>query len=274
MTRVLGIVCALFAFCAAEARAQLAPITEGGARAIALGRAGTALEGDVWGIFNPGSWASIEEGRAALFASQAFGMSELRTGSVALAYPTSLGVVAGSARTYGFEDFRENVFGIGFARAIPVSPTRRLLAGVAMRYTGVSIPEFGSTGAFGLSLGVLTEIIPGLTFGAHALNLNRPELSPSDPLETRLDAGLAYRAHPQALVVLAASKDLDFPLSLRGGLEVQPVEVLFVRAGFSTEPTRFSTGIGVAIGPLRGDVAADHHEALGWSPAFEIGFRW
>jgi hypothetical protein len=254
--------------------AQLAPLAEGGARAIALGRAAPALSGDVWALYNPASPAAIAEGSAALFVSQAFGMSELRVAAAAVAQPMRWGTTFVGARTFGFDDFRENVFGVGFARAFPVSPTRTVHAGLALRYTAVSIPEFVSTGVLGLSAGLLVEVMPGLHFGVQALNLNRPELSPHDPLESRMDAGLAFRATDAALIIAALSKDLDYPLSLQAGLEVQPVEVLFVRAGFSSEPSRLAGGFGLVAGRLRTDIAAEWHAVLGLTPALELSIRW
>ncbi len=259
---------------ALPAQAQLVPLAEGGARALALGRAGVALRGDVWGLYNPAAWGTLERGSAGLFASQAFGLSELRVGAVAVAQPTRWATVAGTARTYGFEDFRETVVGLGAARALALSPSRRLHAGLAVRYTSVTIPEYGTGGAVGLSGGLLVEVLPGLTFGAHAQNVNRPKLTDFDPLQTRLDVGVAYRAHPRALVLAAVTDDVDFPAAFCGGLEVRPVDVLFLRAGVMTAPTRFSAGVGVALGRLRADVAAERHDVLGWTPAFEFGVSW
>lgn len=259
---------------APAASAQMVPVSDGGARLLALGRAGTAVSGDVWGMSNPAAWAGMPGATASVFVARPFGLSELQTVAAAAAHPTPVGTIALLARSYGFEDFRETVLGVGFGRGIPISPTRELQAGIALRYTGVSIPDFGSSGAIGLSAGLIVELLPGMSFGAHALNLNRPQLSDFDPLESRLDAGLLYEAHPAARVLLAVSKDLDFPLSLRGGLEVQPVDILFARAGFTTEPTRFSAGAGFNLAMLRADVAFEHHQVLGWTPAVEVGLRW
>ena len=269
----LSVLCALVGS-AGPASAQLIPLAEGGARTLALGRAATALSGDVWGHYNPASPAGLPGRAASAFASQAFGLSELRVGAVAYAEPTRFGTFSGTARTYGFEDFRETHFGIGYARAFPVSASRSIYAGLALGYTSVSITEFGSGGALGVSLGAMMEVLPGLDFGFHAYNLNRPELTEFDPLRTGLEVGLAYRAVEQALVLFSVDKDVDFPLSFRGGLEVQPVDVLFLRAGFTTEPVRFSTGVGVAVGILRADVAAERHDVLGWTPAFGFGVQW
>ncbi len=269
----LSVLCALVGS-AGPASAQLIPLAEGGARTLALGRAATALTGDVWGHYNPASPAGLPGRAASAFASQAFGLSELRVGAVAYAEPTRFGTFSGTARTYGFEDFRETHFGLGYARAFPVSASRSIYAGLALGYTSVSITEFGSGGALGVSLGAMMEVLPGLDFGFHAYNLNRPELTEFDPLRTGLEVGLAYQAVEQALILFSVDKDVDFPLSFRGGLEVQPVDVLFLRAGFTTEPVRFSTGVGVAVGILRADVAAERHDVLGWTPAFGFGVQW
>lgn len=271
MYRLLALL--VLAACPA-AHAQLVPLAEGGARALALGRAASALGGDVWGHHNPASWATLPGRAGSAFASQAFGLSELRLGAVALAEPTRFGTVAASARTYGFEDFRETVFGLGVARSFAVSATRRVHAGLRLGYTSVSIPTFGSAGALGLSLGALTEVLPGLDFGFHAYNLNRPEITEADPLRRGLEVGLAYRPAEQALVLVGVDKEVDFPVSFRGGLEVQPVEVLFLRAGVTTEPVRFSAGVGVALGILRADVAAERHEVIGWTPSFGFGVQF
>ena len=260
-------------FGSGPARAQLVPLAEGGARTLALGRAATALRGDVWAHYNPASPADLSGRAASAFASQAYGLSELRVGAVAYAEPTRVATFVGTARTYGFEDFRETHFGLGVARAVAVSASRFVHVGVALGYTSVSITDYGSDGALGLSLGALMEVLPGLDFGFHAYNLNRPELTELDPLRSGLSVGLAYRPVEQALVLLSADKDVDFPVSFRGGVEVQPVDVLFLRAGFTTEPVRFSTGVGVGVGILRADVAAERHEVLGWTPAFGFGVQ-
>lgn len=274
MARLLPMLALALLLGAAAAQAQLAPLAEGGARSIALGRATTAVSSDIWGVANTAAWAALATPRAAVLASQAYGLGELRLGAAAVAIPTPYGVVAAGARTYGFEDFRETLLAVGFGRAVPLSPTRSIQLGAALRYTSVSMPDFGSAGALGLSAGLIVELIPGLEFGAYGSNLNRPSLSALDPLETRLDGGLAYRPHERAMVVLGASKDVDYPLSWRGGIEIWPVPPLCMRAGFSTEPTRFSTGIGVLIGRIRADVAAEQHPTLGWTPAFELGLTW
>src|SRR5690606_35314504 len=122
-------------------RAQLA---EGGARALGVGRAATALEGEAWGEFNPATWAALRAPTADLLASQAFGLDALRLVALAAAYPTPYATLAGNARTYGGEGYRETRLGLGAARAVPISATRRLGLGLQVQLHSVSIEGFGS----------------------------------------------------------------------------------------------------------------------------------
>jgi hypothetical protein len=69
-------------------------------------------------------------------------------------------------------------------------------------------------------------------------------------------------------------KDVDFPLSVRTGLEVNPVPRLALRAGVATEPTRFAAGAGLRWRRLRADLAADRHLDLGWTPSIALAVTW
>ncbi|MEM8600043.1 MAG: hypothetical protein AAGF99_08980 [Bacteroidota bacterium] len=263
---------------AVPVQAQLA---EGGARALALGRATVALEGDTWGHHNPASWSTLDARSVALFASQPFGLSELRIVSLAAAVPTPYGTAAATARTYGFEDYRETTLGLGVARAVPLSSSRRLHLGVHTRlHTIVFGGDFGSTSTFTVSAGALVDVLRTVTFGVHARNVLAPrdaEARLEAPLSTEpgLEAGLAYRPIASTTVLLAVERGLDdFDTSVRGGLEIRPVDVLAVRAGFTTGPTRISLGAGVDLSRAHAALAFENHEALGWTPAIDLLVRF
>ena len=263
------------------AHAQLA---EGGARALALGRAATALGGETWGEFNPATWAALDARRADLFASQAFGLSELRVVALAASVPTSVVTLAANARSYGFADYRETRVGLGLGRAVPLSGSRDLALGVLVQLHNVAIDGFGSTSTVTVSAGTQVEVLPGLRAGLHARNLSAlgrsTDAELATPLATApaLAVGLAYAASERTLVLLDAEKDLDFPLAVRAGLEVGVVDVLVLRGGVQTAitgdgtvPTRLSAGVGIRSGPLRADVAVERHETLGFTPAVSVG---
>ena len=267
---------AALALFALPAEAQLA---EGGTRVLGMGRAGAALEG-VWGHTNPSGRAGLEDGRAAVQASQAFGLSELQLGAAAVAVPTPAGVVALDARTYGFSERRETRVLLGLARPVRLSTTRRLSVGVRVGLESASTEGFGSETVALLDAGVQGAVVNGLRVGLAARNLlglgrsDSTDLRHSASTVPGLTVGLAYAPSDNALLLVDVDQDLDqyseFGLSVRAGVEVRPVEVLALRAGVSTEPARFTAGAGFVAGSLRADLALERHETLGLTPAFGV----
>ena len=272
MKRCRFLCIAWFLVFAGPAHAQTA--MEGGARAAALGGAATALPGDVWGQGNPASWSTMPGRAISFFATEAFGLSALRLAAVQYVEPTRFGAFSAGARTFGFEDYQETRFLAGFARGFSLGTKRRFHAGLRLRYHQVSIPEYGQASALGLGIGGLMNILPSLHLGFQATNFHHPKLAGHEALDRSLSLGLAYTPVEQLLVVVDAYQDPDFPLSFRGGLEVQPVPVLVLRAGMTTEPSRFTAGAGLRLGKLMADLAGEKHEVLGWSPAISFGVQW
>ena len=255
---------------AGRAEAQLA---EGGARVLALGRAGVALGAEPWVQTNPAALAGLAARRLGLQASQAFGLSELGLASAAAATPTALGVVGVGARSYGFSERRETRVVLGVARPVRLSAARRLDVGVSVGVESASTVGFAAAATVLVGAGVQADLAPGLRAGLAARNLLG--LAGDDPRASAstvpgVAVGLAYRPSPRALVVLDADQDLDLGLSTRAGVEVALVDALSVRLGVSTGPVRLAGGVGVALGALRADVAVERHESLGLTPAVGV----
>jgi hypothetical protein len=256
---------------AAPARAQFA---EGGARVLALGRAGVALGAEPWGHTNPAAPAALDGRRAALQASQAFELEALRLATLAAAAPTPVGVVGLGARTYGFDEHRETRVVVGFARALPLSATRSLDVGLAVGYQAAVTEGYEAVGTPLLSVGVQADLVPGLRAGLAGRNLLALGRTGLDDLQHTASTvpgvavGVAYRPSERALLLLDADQDLDFGLSVRAGAEVVPVEALALRVGVSSgQATWYSAGVGLRLDRLRVDISAERHEALDWTPA-------
>ena len=247
---------------------------EGEARAAALGGAATALTHAPTGYANPASWATFSGRAVSFFAFEAFGLAALRLATAAYVEPTALGTFAGGARMFGFEAYRETHFYGGFARGFSLGATRRFHAGFSLRYYRVSIPGYGKAGTLGLALGGLVEVWPSVRVGFQATNFHVPKLAGREELSRTLALGLAYTPIEQVLVVLDVYKDVRFPLSVRAGVEIQPVTAFAVRAGAATEPSRFTAGAGVRLGKVVADVAGERHAVLGWSPGVSFGLHW
>lgn len=253
--------------------AQSAAPLAGSARATALGHATTALVDDRGHQANP-AVAAPERRVLHLFVRESYGLSELRFGAADVLLPLPIGTVSGGAGTFGFEDYRESHLYLGGARAFSFGTSRSFHAGLRLRYHHTSIASYGQGGALGLSAGAQVRLLPTLAFGTHATNLNAPELVDGEDLPQTLALGLAYEAASTMTILLDAVKDIDFPLSVRGGLEARLVRTLALRAGFTTRPPRFTAGAGLQLGALAADVAAEQHQDLGWSPAVGLNIHW
>lgn len=246
----------------------------GSARSAALGTVTTVLPGDDGGHVNPAVRALHEQGVASFFVRQSFGLSDLRFGAAHVSQPFSWGTMTTGASTFGSDVYREVYLDAAVARGWSPGTSRRVYTGLGVRYAHVSVDGYGRAGAVGLHAGVFVHLVSSLALGVQATNVNGPRWADDVPLAQRLAAGLAYDAAPWLDVVAEASKDLDHPLSIRGGAEVQAVPSLMLRAGAASRPVRFTAGVGVNLGALQADVAAEQHQDLGWSPSASIRIRW
>ncbi len=272
LTAHLGLlVTSLYLISSAHAQSGMDQL--GSARATALGHATTALHGDVGSQANPAAAATTPR-LLHLFAYEAFGLAELRRGGMSLAIPLRSGALHGGLGAFGSGAYREWYGSLGGAYRFGLGTARKVHIGTRLRYYHTGIDGYGQSGALGFSLGAQVRLLPLLAFGASAVNINAPQMAEGADLPQRLAIGLAYEAAPDVLIVLDAMKDIDFPLSVRGGLEVQVLPSLALRAGYTTEPSRFTAGTGITLGRLSVDVAAEQHQALGWSPAVGLGIRW
>lgn len=239
---------------------------------MALGSATTALTGDLWAFQNPASWAGVSRPAVAFFAGQAFGLPELRLAALQGAYPVGPGVVSAGLRTFGYRAFRETHLTLGLARAFHPGTNRDLYLGLRVRYQQVRIDGYGSGSAVGLSVGWQVAVWPSLYAGGQATNLNRPAYAGREALPRSFSLGLAYLPSPGLTVVVDVYKEVRYPATVRAGLEVRPVPALALRSGYTGTPSRLTAGVGITLPPVEAGVAAEHHEVLGWSPAFSLTF--
>jgi len=259
---------------APASHAQSAYDLYGSARSDALGNSTTALPTDVGVQANPAARATLSRATALFYARQSFGLSALRYGASHVAVPLEWGTLSSGLSTFGFDEYREIHASAGYAYAVPFGTARRVRLGTTVRYYHTSIEGYGNAGTVGLNLGLGVSLLRSLHLAAHATNVNGATLVNGEPLPRTLAVGLYYDALDSVQITADLFKDVRFPMSVRGGLEVTPVGPLALRAGVTTTPVRFAGGAGVHLGPLRADVAAEQHQTLGWSPSVSLRVCW
>jgi hypothetical protein len=258
----------LFAGCI-DATAQ--PLS-GGARAAALGYATTALPGEHGGQANAAG-ALLQETVLSFFVREAFGLPELRYGTVQFVHAGRGGAVSLGVGTFGYDAFRMTHFEAGYVRALHFGTSRSFAAGLNVRYYTISADHYGTAGTWGVSGGWFFPLLPDLFVGFQATNAILPERTASEALPRSLAFGIGYRADDRLFVLAEVYKDVLFPASLRAGVELLPIPILALRTGLTTRPARYTGGVGLNAGPLVVDLAAEYHAVLGWSPAIALSLH-
>jgi len=242
-----------------------------GADGLALGQATTALQDNNWAIFsNP---ATINERDISLnfFSLRNYGFQELTDIAAAGSIPTPFGIAAFGFHRYGGDLFNESRVRLGYANS-----WEELKFGAVLNYNHISqASPYGSGGTLGIDIGISAKFTEGLWLGARTSNINQPSYqfeADEESLARELAIGLSYDLDKNALFLFDVVKDVRFPVSYRGGIEVKVIENLKGRVGVSTEPNTYSFGIGYGSELWQANIAFQRHETLGFSPGVDLNF--
>jgi hypothetical protein len=243
-----------------------------GARSASMSNAVVALE-DVWSFHhNPAGLASLKSISAGVSYENRFLLRELQSQGVAVAVPLKKGVISVGGQFYGYQQFRSRKAGLGYSMLL----SERFAAGVQVNYASVILNEnYGSRHSATAEVGILAKITDQWKIGMSAFNLGRTGLSDfeDDRFSTIMRLGTSYELD-KVILLAEAEKDLDHPVRLKTGLEYEPLESFFFRAGFATRPIEFSFGFGYRYRFLQLDLGSAYHQQLGWSPHFSLTFQF
>ncbi len=227
---------------------------------------------DAWSYFhNPGALGEVEKFQAGVTYENRFLLNDLQSQALAVAVPTKFGVFSLGGFNYGSTEFRNFRTGIGYAMKL----ADNFSAGIQINYQGLRLPEYyGSSSTVTGEVGVLLKITDEWNFGASIFNLGRNKLSDfkDDRYNTVIRIGTSFS--PSKLIKISAEmwKDIDAPVSIRGGIEYEPFKNFNLRAGIGSQPTAFAFGFGYHWKVVRFDLSTAYHQVLGWSP--QISFTY
>jgi hypothetical protein len=245
-----------------------------GAREVAVGQAISALQDTDWSMFGNPALMPEDRRSVSFFGVRYFGLAEITDMAFAGSYPTKFGVVGIGAHRYGDDRFNESRLRLGYKHSFA-----GFHFGAIINYSHVAFAGgYSSAGALGVDVGVAAPIISGLWIGAKATNVNQPEYGSknNEKLPRELSIGLSYQLSDIALFTSDIVKDVQFPISYRGGVEVSIIEKLVARAGITVEPLTFAGGFGYSGDFWAVNVGVQRHEnrILGYSPAIDFKVSW
>ncbi len=233
-----------------------------GARQIALSNSDIATSDDVFSLFNnPAGLAQLDWREIGLFYSPApFGLKELANGFIGYLEPTSYGNIGFGAMTYGFDLYRENKVSIGISKNFSNS----FFLGITTNLHSLSIKNYGSDLSFSFDVGFLSYIMNDLRIGFCYKNITRSSFGKErNQIPTLFGIGVSYSPRDNSNIQIAAEKDLDMPISLRLGIEYFIIKYVALRTGFTSEPDKFTLGLGIIYSFMQFDYAIFNHQDLG-----------
>ncbi len=245
-----------------------------GPRYQAVADASVAMSG-CWSVFgNQAGLAAIDRPEIAGSYQDRFLISELSTRSGLFAFPIQSSVFAVSVYQFGKNPFRQEKFGIAYARQI----FPRLNFGVQFNYFQLFLSEDNhSAGASGLEFGFQYQFVKKLVLGFHVLNpyptgirtLSGIYLYPSG-----ISVGVFYPLSDAFRIAAELDNDFNRQFVIKTGLEYIILENLFVRTGISGKPYQFSAGIGFRVKRLLVDLATTSNQYLGNSPSVSFEYQF
>jgi hypothetical protein len=238
-----------------------------GAGHIALANSDEANSSDIFSIFNnPSGTSSISVRTVGFFYSPfPYGIKELANGNFALTQPTTLGNFNIGFSTYGFELYKENKFVLGYSSKI----SENFLFGISSYFQTTSIKRYGSSGQFNFSLGGLFLLSPNLNLGFSLHNpIRYSDSHINQPLIYNL--GVSYFPIDRTTLNFSISKEIEFPISIRFGVEYSIIENIFIRIGTHNEPNIYSGGFGINYSLFTINYAITSHQELGLTHQFDV----
>lgn len=231
-----------------------------GAKSQGLGRV-RLYHQDAWSLFNNiGSLDRMEDSELGIALDQRYGLQELSTAALSLAFKNPGGSLGIGIARFGGELFQQHRLELG------LSTTRGILSfGAKAAWFQTHIEGFGTGNALLLSLGGLAELGPRFFFGLHLSNLNQAKVSKqsSQPIPTLLTLGITYLPAKNLEIHSELEKDLDHPPLFKLGLQYQLENWIFLRTGIHSAPNSLHFGLGLRKKKYGLDYALGQTTALG-----------
>lgn len=245
-----------------------------GARRLGLGGAYMGLGADFWNLMgNPAALAGLKGPTAGIYLERRFMLAELNHGAFGFALPFQTKHYAGlDASGFGFGGYSESRIGLTYATTL----AEKFSLGVKVNYSRTSIESYGTAGALHIDAGFHAKVSKTLSAGFRVYNANQAWLSrtANERLPSIYSFGVAWQPNEKTLLVADVEKNINYPVSVKGGVEYAFNKVFRARAGFGTAPVNFGAGLGLQVKQLQLDFASSWHQQLGYSPHLSLTWQF
>lgn len=249
-------------------------------RIAAMGGAGVSIDNSVWAAYyNPAGLSRLSGAQVGASYIRLYNMAFFKNffGAAAYPLPGRYGTLSLNFQYFGVDYEGENLSGeYTFALSHGFYLLKDINSSLAVGYsikgyhwnlgTSVEGVELGSATALGLDVGLQASVYSRTYLGVYFLNINSPQVGQFSKydLPQRVVAGISYQPYDGVTTSLDFNHLIGFQQTeVWGGAEFQVFKYIFLRFGGTTNPNRFSAGIGLNISNLSIDYGLRTHGELG-----------
>jgi hypothetical protein len=240
-----------------------------GARSTAMGGYNVTLS-DIWSSNNnQAGLGFVEDLSGGIYYENRFLLKETSYKAGAFVLPVKKGAFGLSVTSFGFELYSETKAGLSYGMRFG----DKFSMGVQLNYLNTSLSQdYGSKTSITGAVGLIAKLSKELSLGVHVYNPTRTKLADYDNerLPTIMKLGLDYRFSDKVMLGVSTEKDVDFDAVVNAGIEYHIIEMLYLRAGISTNPTQYAFGFGIQLKDFKVDLSSSFHQTLGITPAISI----
>ena len=257
------------------------------AKATAMGGAGTAVGNDVWAsYYNPAYLSGIDKIQVGTSYLRLFNLSFFKNffGAAAYPLPKNYGTASFSVQYFGVEYEGNNLNGeYTFALSHGFYLLKDIHSSLAAGYSikayywdlgeSQQFGDLGNSTTLGIDIGLQASIYSRTYLGVYFLNINAPQVGEvtKHDLPQRIAIGIAYQPYDGVTTSLDFNRLIGVgDMQLLGGAEFNVFRNLFLRFGGTTNPNRFSAGLGIQYAQFKIDYALMTHNELGETHQFGL----
>ena len=223
---------------------------------------------DIWSIYhNQAGLGYLENISTGVFHQSGY-IKEQNIQGLAFALPTKTGTIGASYSYYGFSQYNEMQAGLAYGKNF----SKYFSIGLQLNYIHTHITgDYGNADAVNFEIGILSQPIDHLYIGAHVYNPSRIKIA-DEELPTIFNLGISYLFSEKVLLAIGTEKDLEHEAIFKAGLSYQLIEYVSLQAGISTNPAKYSFGIGFHYINIDAHVGFSNHQTLGFIPSFTLSY--
>jgi hypothetical protein len=216
---------------------------------------------DEWSLFNNVGGLAPNKNASAAFAYEARpGIPGANLTAAVFNSPFKIGTASLGLFRFGDDLYSEQIISAGYGNQFGITSL-----GLKINYIQYHADGFGIRHAVSLNFGGISQLTPHLAVGACIVNLNQPRISSFDQerLPTKLVAGISYTTSEQMMIAAELEKDLDYEVTVKGGMEYAVHKKFLFRTGFNLHPQSAFFGLGYIFHRLKIDYAFQYNSSLG-----------